>query len=722
MRFTIKIKLGLAFGLIVLMLFGVTGYGLASLASINDTIDVILNGPVVRMQTAMELKGKLQDIVRTEKNIILETDTQKVRDYDEVLTNSGREFEILLTKGEQIASAQGKLEYQGIRDKWESFKRMDSQLRQLALANRNDEALKLNLGAMRPVYNAMSRSTDELVAMTEKQMSEQNTAAQQVYEAARNILLIVAAITLLLAIGSAAWIMLGISKGLRQIGELAEALAIGDLDRRIDYKSDDEIKDVMNSVEALSNEIKGIANVAHKIAIGDLTEDPKVQSDKDVLGKALLAVITAERKVAAGMEKISIGDLSYDPKMRSDQDILAKSLAAVVDLERRIATVMEQISLGDLSHEPKPRSDADKTVHAMKAMVLTLRGIAELSGKIANGDLTVQPKAMSEKDEIGKALVMMVERLRSVVGDALSASDNVSSGSQELSAASEQVSQGASEQAAAAEEVSASMEEMSSNIKQNAENASQTEKMSRQSAKEAEASGEAVNKAVSAMQTIAEKITIVQEIARQTDLLALNAAVEAARAGEHGKGFAVVASEVRKLAERSQVAATEINSVSSETMNAAKAAGETLAKLVPDIRKTAELVAEISAACREQDIGASQINEAIQQLDQVTQQNAAASEQMSATSEELAVQSEELQTSISYFRTDATGGPSPATAPVVRQAPRKPAPHFVRQVAHITKKPAIASKAPAPVNNKGYSLDLSHGGPDAGDAEFKEYQ
>ena len=176
---------------------------------------------------------------------------------------------------------------------------------------------------------------------------------------------------------------------------------------------------------------------------------------------------------------------------------------------------------------------------------------------------------------------------------------------------------------------------MAANIKQNADNAAQTEKIARQSSADAQASGDAVNRAVQAMQTIAEKITFVQEIARQTDLLALNAAVEAARAGEHGKGFAVVASEVRKLAERSQTAAGEISQLSGQTVTAAREAGSMLAKLVPDIKKTAELVEEISAACREQDIGANQVNQAIQQLDKVIQQNAGAAEEMSATSEAL---------------------------------------------------------------------------------------
>jgi methyl-accepting chemotaxis protein len=343
--------------------------------------------------------------------------------------------------------------------------------------------------------------------------------------------------------------------------------------------------------------------------------------------------------------------------------------------------------------------------------------------EVAEGDLT-KTAEITNRDEIGELLGnvnLMIERLRGVVGDALSASENVSAGSQELSASSEQVSQGATEQAASAEEASASMEEMASNIKQNADNAAQTEKIARQSAKDAEESGAAVSRAVDAMRTIAEKIGIVQEIARQTDLLALNAAVEAARAGEHGKGFAVVASEVRKLAERSQSAAAEISAMSSDTVKAASNAGDMLGRLVPDIRKTAELVSEISAACREQDIGAAQINEAIQQLDKVTQQNAGASEQMSATSEELAAQAEELQASIAFFKVDNAGSKAGIKKPAVK----------------LVSKPASSSSAsrPAAANNKnlnarsvsaqqarakGFALDMSMGGPDAGDDDFRE--
>ena len=193
---------------------------------------------------------------------------------------------------------------------------------------------------------------------------------------------------------------------------------------------------------------------------------------------------------------------------------------------------------------------------------------------------------------------------------------------------------------------------MTANIRQNADNAMQTEKIAVQASGDAQEGGDAVNQTVTAMKEIAGKITIIEEIARQTNLLALNAAIEAARAGEQGKGFAVVAAEVRKLAERSQKAAGEINELSTNSVEVAEKAGTVLNTLVPNIQKTAELVQEISASSREQDAGADQIAKSIQQLDAVIQQNASASEEMASTSEELSGQSEQLAEMISFFAVD----------------------------------------------------------------------
>ena len=354
----------------------------------------------------------------------------------------------------------------------------------------------------------------------------------------------------------------------------------------------------------------------------------------------------------------------------------------------------------------------------------SLARAVDLAGAVAEGDLS-QTIPSASNDEVGdlvRSLNMMVEKLRQIVAEALTAAQNVSAGSQELSASAEQLSQGATEQASSAEEASSSMEEMASNVKQNADNANQTEKIAAQSAKDAEASGAAVGRAVQAMQTIAEKITIVQEIARQTDLLALNAAVEAARAGEHGKGFAVVASEVRKLAERSQAAAAEIGTLSTDTVKVAQEAGDMLSKLVPDIKKTADLVVEITAACREQDVGSAQINQAIQQLDKVGQQNASASEEVSSTSEELASQAEQLQSTIAYFRIENAAAHK-AEAPVDRAVTQLRAKAATMQAAERggARKVAPAAKparAQRVASGGGFTFAMDEGADDR-DADFQ---
>lgn len=274
--------------------------------------------------------------------------------------------------------------------------------------------------------------------------------------------------------------------------------------------------------------------------------------------------------------------------------------------------------------------------------------------KMSEGDLMVGIDIDSQ-DEIGKltgALEVTRIKLKDVITNVLYTSNNVAEASVQLSNTSQEISQGASEQASSVEEISSSIEEMSGNIQQNTDYAQDTYKIAQKAAEEISAGSEKVITTVEAMKKIAEKISIIGEIAFQTNILALNAAVEAARAGEHGKGFGVVAAEVGKLADRSKIAAAEINEITTQSVDIAEEAGAIMKKIVPDIQKTASLVQEIAAASMEQNSGVEQVNNAIQQLNDVTQQNAAASEEMATSAEELSSQAESLQQAMMFFRID----------------------------------------------------------------------
>jgi methyl-accepting chemotaxis protein len=346
-----------------------------------------------------------------------------------------------------------------------------------------------------------------------------------------------------------------------------------------------------------------------------------------------------------------------------------------------------------------------------------------LVATVAQGDLRKKADVTS-RDELGQmvgAVNEMIDNLRKTVGGIGAAAANVASGSEEMSSTAQQLSQGATEQAAAAEESTSSMEEMTSSVQQNADNARQTDKIASKAAEDTKTGGEAVARTVQAMKEVAEKINIIEEIARKTDLLALNAAVEAARAGEHGKGFAVVASEVRKLAERSQTAAAEISRLTADGVKTADGAGQMLARLVPDIQKTAELVREIAAASVEQSTGASQVNKAIQQLDQVIQQNASASEEMASTATELSSQAEVLLSAIGFFQVDdahqAKARANRTTDHLQSHrksaGPRSADPHSA-SLAHMSQ--AVRSCGPA------IELGAHNAGADSRDQEFTPYQ
>ncbi len=321
----------------------------------------------------------------------------------------------------------------------------------------------------------------------------------------------------------------------------------------------------------------------------------------------------------------------------------------------KAVNVIKKIAVGDFSADVRndKKDEIGLMLNELQLMIDKLRSSVDVAKRVSNGDLTINFKNQKNHGgELDIALENMVDNLREIAISIYNGADNVASASQQVASASQNMSQSAQEQASSTEEVSSSMEQMVANIQQNTDNSRETEKIATKASKDIQTVSVAVNETVDAINLIASKIAIIEEIASKTDLLALNAAVEAARAGEHGKGFAVVAAEVRKLAERSQKAAAEINEISNQTVKSALKSKEMLIETLPDINKTAELVQEITAASIEQNTGADQINTAIQQLSQVTQGNASSSEEMSSNSEELNSQAEELKSAVSFFRLD----------------------------------------------------------------------
>lgn len=451
-------------------------------------------------------------------------------------------------------------------------------------------------------------------------------------------------------------LLIGVLTGLiNETATMEKAAAAGELDTRADVSQYNGawatiVEGLNNTMEGMEVPLKDIGDTLDKMAAGDLN----VQVTNDYAG-------------AYNVLKVASNELG--DQLNGVQKVIDDLQGAIV--EGKLDT----------------RGDAGGMKGDIAGLVNGLNGVidafvgpinvtAEYVDRISKGDIPqkITGDYHGDFNEIKNNINVMIDALTEFAVNVQTASGQVASGSQQLSSGSQELSQGANEQAASVEEISASMVQMAANINQNSDNAQQTNSIAVKASEDAKKSGSAVADAVKSMKEIVGKISVISEIARQTNMLALNAAIEAARVGEQGKGFAVVAAEIRKLAERSQTSANEIDGLSATTMEVAEKAGGLLVKLVPDIQKTADLVDEIRASSAEQKTGAEQITQAIQQLDTVIQQNASASEETAATSEELSSQAELLQEAAGFFKLEGNQSFQKSSPHVVRKqaAPRQP--------------------------------------------------
>ncbi len=629
MRLTLKVKLAAVFATVVVLAAAGMLFGIINLGSLKSTYDGLIDNQIARIRFINQIDATAVRIDRDEKSLILSTDSAEAAQLRATIEESKANLDELVSKVYDLSGAEGRAEMESFREQWSKFIEFDLRVQELSELQSIQTARDLLQNEVREAFEQVNAQVDTL------QERFKNAVASSADSSAAGRFAAVADLA---------------KSVLRIRANTIKAVA----DQNSPEMQEQDAEAVNTYVSAVETQVAQLDTLilgADRAAFQELKTriDTWLPLAKQAVGKAL-------------------ENSQYQASVASAEGATFRR-AAMTILDNMTTRMREQITQGQENSAAAYESARLLMISALVVITLVaaisatliVMGISKaissalrLANEVAGGNLsaTATVKSNDEIKDLIDALNVMTRKLRDVVSEVTAATRNVASGSQELSATSEQLSQGATEQASSTEEASASMEQMAATIKQSADNASQTEKIARQSAADAIASGEAVNNAVTAMQTIAEKIMVVQEIARQTDLLALNAAVEAARAGEHGRGFAVVASEVRKLAERSQAAAAEISTLSGQTVKTAQSAGEMLNKLVPDIQRTAELVEEISAGSREQNAGVAQINTAIQQLDKVTQQNTSAAEEMSASSEELANQAELLQKSISYFRVD----------------------------------------------------------------------
>ncbi|MCW0398005.1 hypothetical protein NB688_000854 [Xanthomonas sacchari] len=596
-------RIGIGFGLVLLLLLGTGIFATMQMARINGSSTELAGNWMPSVRNVEEMSANFNKLRLFELQRVIATDPAERQDYDtrmiktlEAFENNKKAYVPLISSPEEQAL------YADFAKNFDRYTELHKQLLALAAQGKTEESMTALNGEQRQIFRSTAAAIDKLVDLNVKGGQDASDRGDELYASARSLIIatIVAAVLL---------------------GAVVAFFIVRILTR------------------LLGGEPAYVAEIANKVAQGDLNLEVAVRANDS--GSALYA-------------------------MRS----MVERLKLVIDGQRRVVAAAnrgdfsERIALDGLAGFQREMGQGLNDLATTTGG--SIQDVVRVMGGLAEGDLTqsIDKHYDGAYAEMKNYINDTIARLSQVVSEVNGNAESLASASEEVSATAQSLSQAASEQAAGVEETSASLEQMTASISQNTENAKITDGMASKASSQALDGGESVRATVQAMKQIAQKIGIIDDIAYQTNLLALNAAIEAARAGEHGKGFAVVAAEVRKLAERSQIAAQEIGDVASSSVELAENAGKLLDEMVPSIKRTSDLVQEITAASEEQTSGVGQINAAVGQLNQTTQQAASNSEELAATAEEMSAQAEQLQQLMSFFKVQG--------APPARTAARRP--------------------------------------------------